>query len=255
MITRKIASALSDLRRGDWTGVLAATIKHLHLPAQWFNVGEAVFLTHSPHAPPTDQPVEQRQESNPPHKSTPNLVLTCVADASVIASLVECLGEDADYYSWIQPEDRAQKFRAMLDNDSVAWIAKDQKTGKAAGFFWETHNNYHFKRGDAEVIFKLPAHSAFIECIYIQPAYRRFGIYSHLLNRLLATKPTMEFSCFVTADNTPSIKAQIKNGFTLSGRVVYYVFFGQIFVSLTFHAIHKRFFRVLKGKPYVIEIA
>ncbi|MGL4594924.1 MAG: GNAT family N-acetyltransferase [Thermoguttaceae bacterium] len=248
IIIRKLKSALEFIWAGDYKSLIARTLSFLHIPTKWFSIGEVFFFSLQPDVPFHSFLSEYNQ------RLTFSFADKTSADI-IIPKLSKCMGDDTTSYPWIRPEDRADKFQTLFNRGGVVWTATDIESGDVAGFFWTTSKEYHAKRGNTELVINLPSDNVFIEFIYVGREFRRFGVYTHLLMEARQNFPNTIFSCMVEPDNTPSIKAQLKNGYHRAGGVTYVVFFGLIFASFLFHGFRKCFFRVPSRRPYYIDMS
>jgi len=242
-LAHKIHDVFSSVAKGDWQHLVNATAQTLRI-RRWINVDSCTFyaVPSFHEAQRTGLPVLPVQETS--------LQISNERDAAIIPALLECMEGTRDY-SWLTPEERAQKFAGFLQHDDSVWVAKEGD--KVIGFFWEARNSYLFSRGNAELEWALAPDMAIVEFIFVKASYRGHGVYHQLFAHAYRHSPDMRFACYVADTNEPSIKAQLKDGFKPFGRVIYYVLFGLMFASIRLGDFRKRFFRIRKGVPYKIS--
>jgi L-amino acid N-acyltransferase YncA len=117
-----------------------------------------------------------------------------------------------------------KKFGQLQQKGGTVWFAKHQN--EIIGFVWATKDNYQMPCSNKKIFIALSEKNIFLESAFVKNEYRRKGVYSKILQTLRQNFPEIIFSCVVDYDNSPSLQAHIKNGFTQTGTLWYCRFFG-----------------------------
>ena len=173
-----------------------------------------------------------------------------VGDPSIIPALVQCLEGTKDYS--YTPEQLKDKFEMMFQNGSHVWIAKDtEEEMRIAGLLWITSRQYPIQE---RILLLLPDALSFQEFVFIREEYRRFGLYSQMIQTAHRHLKPNALGSIVPPSNLPSIQAHQKNGFQGNGAILYFYFFGLMLASFRFGNVKKRLFRIKLPELYKIDL-
>ena len=236
---RKIRSAIGFLLRGQFVAFFNALTRFLRLYPSLM-IGDTYLFTAEPFNSRSDKTANEPDED-----------IRCETDPAVIDKLLACMEGTTDF-PWIKPEDRRKKFEEFFRNGYRVWIIDFD--AEVVGFIWEARHSYPYTYGDRTLVFDdLPENEAFHVFLFINEAWRGYGLHSKLFEAVHCASPEARFTGVVTEDNEPSIQSHLAYGFRRNGRILHFRLFGLVFATFRFGKNRRFLFRIKKDIPYRIS--